>query len=425
MKLTTVTCTGNRQEAFVLCEKYVARQTIKPFQWIVLCDGDVPTKCTMGQQFIYCPEVKGAESLSKKTQLLLRSSLVKGDAIVFWEDDDFYSPTWLEFCENKLAHFDLIGEGMATYYNVSGRWWYEHGNMTHSSLCSTAVSRKLFPILLQVAENPNPFIDARLWKAVPAKKKVFNPFENPNRKRLVVGMKGLPGRKGYGQGHVNKDPSAKDDLDLSKLKSLIGDDYLNYVNFYGGKRMKSHLSETGKAHGANWMKWLGHLKDKPNVIGMELGTFKGESAEWFLENIFINETSLYYCVDNFQGSPEHHMGKIDCSHLEEETNERLRGFNNKIIIKGNSNEVLRKFDKQLDFCYVDAAHDSMNVLRDSVMAFELLKSGGILIWDDYEWTVISGRLDCPKPAIDAFLDCYSRQIEVLEPRGWQICVRKK
>jgi predicted O-methyltransferase YrrM len=402
----------------------MARQTVKPFQWIVLCDGDEPTKCTMGQQFIYCPEVKGSASLSKKFQLLLRTNIVKGDAIIIAEDDDFYSPNWLEFCQDKLAHFDLIGEGMAVYYNVSGRWWYEHGNMSHSSFCSTAFKRSIFPILLEVSENPNPFLDARLWKAVVQRKKVFNPFENPSKKRLVVGMKGLPGRKGYGQGHVNKDPSAKDDLDLSKLKSLIGDDYLNYVNFFGGKRMKSHLTETHKAHGANWSKWLGHLKDKPNVIGMELGTFKGESAEWMLENIFTSPESIYYCVDNFKGSEEHHIGKIDCSTLEKDTMERLAGFQNKIIIKGNSNEVLRNFDKLLDVAYCDAAHDAMNVLRDSVLVFDLLKVGGILIWDDFLWDVFKDELDRPKIAIESFIKIYSRRLEILEPRGWQIAARK-
>lgn len=34
------------------------------------------------------------------------------------------------------------------------------------------------------------------------------------------------------------------------------------------------------------------------------------------------------------------------------------------------------------------------------------------------------ELDRPKLAIDAFLANFADQIEVLEPRGWQIAIRK-
>jgi predicted O-methyltransferase YrrM len=181
-------------------------------------------------------------------------------------------------------------------------------------------------------------------------------------------------------------------------------------------------SEVGKAHGDNWLKWLGHLKDTP-AVGLELGTWKGESAEWMVENIFTHPRSRYFCVDTFEGSDEHRLAGIDCSGIEAEARTRLAKFENVTIHRNRSDRFLRDCFGRPDFIYVDAAHNAMDVLRDSVLAFDLLKPGGIFLWDDYEWKVYPDPVDCPKLAIDSFLACYARRLEVIG-LGWQMCVRK-
>jgi hypothetical protein len=228
---TAVTCTGDRPEAFALCEKWMARQTKKPDQWIVLDDGKIPTKCTMGQQYIFCPQFSGSSSLIEKLKLLYSDNLVKGNVITFIEDDDWYRNDWIEFCSKTLVDYDLIGEGRAFYYNIMGRWCYEHRNMEHASLCSTAMRSSLLPTLFGQCRISNPFVDVRLWRMVTNRKKVFDPLERPDKTRMVVGMKGFPGRVGYGGGHVVRDRSAKDDPNLQTLRSLVGSDSEIYKKF--------------------------------------------------------------------------------------------------------------------------------------------------------------------------------------------------
>ena len=234
-------------------------------------------------------------------------------------------------------------------------------------------------------------------------------------------------RHGHGGVSCAGDASAEDDPNPDKLTSLTGGDVSSHKRFSGRPdRLKvSPHTETGRVHGPKWLKWIGHLADKPNIVGMELGTFRGDSAEWMLENIFTHPTAAYYCVDTFEGLVKHRIAGLGLATMESETRKRLSLFPQVNIIKGYSNAVLRSFDRRLDFCYVDAAHDSMNVLRDAVLAFDLLKTGGVMIFDDYEWLTMPDLLDNPKPAIDAFLHCYSKHIEVLQPRGWQIAVKKK
>lgn len=182
-------------------------------------------------------------------------------------------------------------------------------------------------------------------------------------------------------------------------------------------------SECGRVHGPNWLKWAGHLQGKANVRGLELGTFKGDSAQWFLDNIFTDPSSQYYCVDTFEGSIEHKVAEIDCTANEKITREKLAGYSNVFINKAYSNDFLVNAAIDFDFIYVDAAHDAMNVLRDAVLSFEILKPGGIMVFDDYSWRVMPRDIDCPKMAVDAFVACYADHIAFLG-KGSQYAIRK-
>ena len=61
--------------------------------------------------------------------------------------------------------------------------------------------------------------------------------------------------------------------------------------------------------------------------------------------------------------------------------------------------------------------DQTDVLTDAVMAFPLLRVGGIMAFDDYLWTVEAkgeeNPLFMPKPAIDAFANLFLRKMSVM------------
>lgn len=188
--------------------------------------------------------------------------------------------------------------------------------------------------------------------------------------------------------------------------------------------VKEWNSSCGDAHGKDWMDLIGHLANRPGACGLEVGTFKGDSAEWMLANIFTGLGSRYVCVDTFEGSVEHHLAGVDCSRLEAMTRDRLKKYSPFVQIhKSESAAFLRNPWKQFDFIYIDAAHDAMNVLRDGVLAFDLLKLGGIMLFDDYGWEVMPEPTDRPKLAIDSFLSCYAKRLEVIS-MGWQVAVKR-
>ena len=333
MNLSLLTCTSDRPEAFALCEKYVARQTVQPFQWIVMDDGNTPIVPTLGQEYYFLPDLHGTVSMVGKVRYALASNLIKGDALVFWEDDDWYAPNYLEWLDHELKAHELVGEGRAVYYNVACRAWFTHGNRGHASLCSTAMRMSLMPTLVRVlATLSDQYIDSPLWRDTPEeKKKVFDP--EVEGKRLVVGIKGMPGRVGVGGGHGQRDPHWTDDATLYKLRELIGGDAMSYAPFARAQNPYS-VSEPG------FPTWLANLRGKPNVLGIELGAVNSETSSLLTRTIFTGSGASFKPVDDpaifdipldvalIHANSEDAMAKSPVAF------EKLRPFGGKMILQG-------------------------------------------------------------------------------------------
>jgi predicted O-methyltransferase YrrM len=170
-----------------------------------------------------------------------------------------------------------------------------------------------------------------------------------------------------------------------------------------------------------WTKHLQQFKGKPNIHALEIGTFKGRAAIWFLDNILHHPTSSITCIDLFRdyigGAFEHRF----------DHNIKVSGFSGRVKkIKGSSHTVLRnlKFNTY-DFVYIDGSHVAKDVLMDAILSWDLLKVGGIIIFDDYRWHEHEyGRWRRPQIAIDAFLHVFKPYVEVLH-KDYQVIVQKK
>jgi predicted O-methyltransferase YrrM len=78
-----------------------------------------------------------------------------------------------------------------------------------------------------------------------------------------------------------------------------------------------------------------------------------------------------------------------------------------------------------DLIYIDGDHRASSVMEDLVLAFKLLKPGGVMLCDDVNgWR--SDRLqDTPKLAVDSFTQCYWDQINILRmPVAYQLAFKK-
>lgn len=76
-------------------------------------------------------------------------------------------------------------------------------------------------------------------------------------------------------------------------------------------------------------------------------------------------------------------------------------------------------DGVFDFIYVDGAHDSRSVLEDGLMAFRLLKPGGVIVFDDYLWRIDNDVLHTPRLGIELFALVLHNQIKPVQTLNTQ------
>ncbi len=173
---------------------------------------------------------------------------------------------------------------------------------------------------------------------------------------------------------------------------------------------------------ANAPVWSRHLKDfigKPNVHALEIGSYEGRSAVWFLENVLIHDTSTITCIDIFEDDFEPTF----------DANVKASGLGHKLTkLKAESRAALRSLKNNFDFVYIDGSHVAKDVLVDAVLAWDILKPGGLIIFDDYRMrrSPQKNQSDAliPEPAIDAFLKVFQPYIDVVH-QDYQLIVKKK
>lgn len=183
-------------------------------------------------------------------------------------------------------------------------------------------------------------------------------------------------------------------------------------------------------HLAGWPPLFNFARWDPNApkVAVEIGSFEGRSALWMLDNMLLHPDSRIHCIDTFEGSPEHGQAQkdglfdrfcrniIESPHKAKVTAYRKASFP---VLAKLYTEGLRA-----DFVYVDGSHAAPDVLADCVLAFGLLKVGGLMICDDYLWSQEPHGSEiltnAPKIAIDAFVNIHRQKLRIPRQGNQQV-----
>jgi hypothetical protein len=230
--LVLITPTGSRPKQFELCMQWMKQQTYTgKVVWIVVDDCFPKTIDILNEDFrenwlIIKKYPKPLWEIGKNTQgrnLKIAIDIINVfpkdwvEAIYIIEDDDYYKPEYLQTMKYCLKGFTLAGEVKTVYYNIKYKMFKEMANTSHASLFQICFTADALPILEKYLNDG--FIDINFCKNI----KNINLFEA---NKLAIGIKGLPGRPGIGIGHRQKGIL---DINLNKLKELIGEDYKYYL----------------------------------------------------------------------------------------------------------------------------------------------------------------------------------------------------
>jgi hypothetical protein len=228
--ITLITPTGDRPEAFAMCEYWVSRQTpTEEIQWIVIDDGKAETCVTHGQEYVRRQPQKSDPKHTLLINIQKAIPLIKGNKVLIIEDDDYYSPNYIETMSKWLESADLVGERGAKYYYLEDRRYYFWSRHQHASFCRTGFTNKVIETLsntLQGMDRGDCTLDLNLWENFTGSK--FLQPASGSGQCLCLGIKQMPGRPG---GTHTPPRDAQYDTDSMRIQEWLGDDYRFYRRF--------------------------------------------------------------------------------------------------------------------------------------------------------------------------------------------------
>lgn len=171
-------------------------------------------------------------------------------------------------------------------------------------------------------------------------------------------------------------------------------------------------------HAHVWAEHLGDFIGRKDLNYLEIGVYEGRAMLWAFDKVLTDPSSRAVAIDLFD-----HPG------LEARFKENIERAGHKTQVetrKGYSNVVLAQLgDAKFDIIYIDASHSGNDVLRDAVLAWEHLRIGGVMIFNDYTYRKHLPDQLKPKPAIDAFVSMFRDEVEVLHADQQFLLRRKK
>lgn len=179
---------------------------------------------------------------------------------------------------------------------------------------------------------------------------------------------------------------------------------------------------------ANFDRYLMPFAGMQNYRALQIGAYVGHATEWMCRNVVNGFGARIDDVDTWLGSDEPAHKAFDWDTVLEAYANRVlpyvgtrvfpfqmtsdaffHGTNAQDHYPSISRDIHR-FPDTYDFVYIDGDHTAKQVLIDAFNAWEWLRVGGIMAFDDYTWSLGKGPEYDPRTGIDHFLDlrrgCY-------------------
>ena len=154
---------------------------------------------------------------------------------------------------------------------------------------------------------------------------------------------------------------------------------------------------------------------------LELGSYEGRSACWFLDNVIRpGTTDELVCVDHWVPAHAEAEKLFDSNTAGRATKVKQDALCYLMAL------CLQQPVSKFDIIYVDAGHDARETLCNAVLAWRLLKQGGVMIFDDYRRhpPTTSTGYSSTVVGIDAFLRVYELELSVMHKQR-QVFVQKR
>ena len=171
----------------------------------------------------------------------------------------------------------------------------------------------------------------------------------------------------------------------------VGDFFLNEI----AEKSPKIFLEVGVFHGVtarNVCELLNKIHGNDfNYIGLDLFQDNAETKNEVIPNTKFNNPLKTIYFD--------YIKRINPYSIEGVKDLLSKYKNNVSLLKGNSNELLKKVKmSKIDYVFLDGGHDYSTVINDLKCCFEVVQNDGTILCDDYNLSYAPGV----KKAIDEF-----------------------
>ena len=167
----------------------------------------------------------------------------------------------------------------------------------------------------------------------------------------------------------------------------------------------------------------------PDLRYLQLGAYTGDASVWLMENILTHPSSHLYDVDTWEGSDEADHKSMDFEDVHKTyLSKTYLWQHDGSIYKYRSTTLYflrnQSMRDKFDFIYIDADHTTVGVLLDAELSWPLLKSGGIMVFDDLTWGADLPPSQSPKAGILLFAERHKDEFDLVVANT-QYWIKKK
>lgn len=232
---TIITPTKNRPECMKVLSVLIDKQTVKPKQWIIVDDGDMPLQTP---QFSYITHIRRQPLSSDPCHTITLNMLealkyIAFPVVLIFEDDDWYREDYAEQMLSALEGATIAGNRPTIHYNLKYRQYVILQKVEKACWCKTGFHIELVGLIKkEIYRDLNwSLIDMPIWKEAKLKYSyAFLDSTDP----IHIGFKGMPGQVGNPGMHqrmTKPNRYAESDNDFINLKKWIGKDFELYEQY--------------------------------------------------------------------------------------------------------------------------------------------------------------------------------------------------
>lgn len=162
-------------------------------------------------------------------------------------------------------------------------------------------------------------------------------------------------------------------------------------------------------------------------LAIEIGCFEGLTSNYICDHLLNKNwehgVARLICIDPLTDEYLPDADKVTNDMFVGQYDRFIRNTKDQgieLIRDKSTNEEVWGYLKQYkpDFIYIDGDHHKAAVLQDGIYSFDLLRAGGYLLFDDYDWSQETAD------GIEEFLAIKGDSLEILV-KDYQVLVRKK